>query len=856
MAEVTNATSITEGKPSLYIVDAYNFLFRAFHALPPLTTTKGLQTGRDLRALPDDPANRAGAAADPPVRGVRRARRQFPQRDLSGVQGAPPVDAARAGGPAGAGPARGRRLRAGPAGGAGVRGRRHHRQPGEGGDGGGHGGRDLLVRQGPHAALLRRGVRPGHDAEPALRRRRGAREVRRGARAGRRRAGPHGRQHRQRPRRRRHRPQDGGRAHQQVRLAGRAARARLGGEGQAGHRDRRGARRDPGLARAGPPARGRPAAQDPGRDAPERPRPAAAGRAVPRAGVLAPGRAADGVRSRKCPRGRPRAARRPRADVPGGLAGPGARRRWTRPRSSSTALRWRTWWRRSRRPARSAFRSCGTGFPPCAPSWSGSGLALPGGRRAYVPFHHRYLGAPACLPEGALADLAPALSGAGHRAPHPRREDAGGAADPAGRRAGAGRVRLDAGRVPAGRGADPLRPGRGGGLRRRRPATRARGLDGDRRLGAPRQRHRRRGGGAPAGGRGGRGAGAGRTAGQRRGRRRASTACIARWSCPWPARWRASSAGESRWTSPSCARSGTRSGSRWSAWRPRFTRMAGGAFNIASNKQLADVLFGKLSLPVDSPDEDRPVDRRRHAGGAGPPARRCRPRSSSSAALSKLRGTYIDALPALVNPVTGRLHTSFNQAVAATGRLSSSNPNLQNIPIRTELGRRIREAFVAKPGHLLVSADYSQIELRILAHFSEDSVVPGGVPVRSGHSPAHGGGGVRRAGGRGHLRAAAHRQGHQLRPGVRADRLRAGPGAAHPAGRGAGLHRQLFRPLRRRPHLHGARHRRRARGRGRSRPCWGGGGRCPRSAPPGPRTAPTPSGLPATPPSRGRRPTC
>jgi DNA polymerase-1 len=86
----------------------------------------------------------------------------------------------------------------------------------------------------------------------------------------------------------------------------------------------------------------------------------------------------------------------------------------------------------------------------------------------------------------------------------------------------------------------------------------------------------------------------------------------------------------------------------------------------------------------------------------------------------KLKGTYIDALPALVNPDSGRLHTSFNQAVAATGRLSSSDPNLQNIPIRSDLGRRIRQAFVAKPGTLLVSADYSQIELRVLAHFSED----------------------------------------------------------------------------------------------------------------------------------------
>jgi len=88
--------------------------------------------------------------------------------------------------------------------------------------------------------------------------------------------------------------------------------------------------------------------------------------------------------------------------------------------------------------------------------------------------------------------------------------------------------------------------------------------------------------------------------------------------------------------------------------------------------------------------------------------------------LTKLKGTYIDALPALVDPRTGRLHTTFNQAVAATGRLSSSDPNLQNIPIRTELGHRIRNAFVADPGFQIVSADYSQIELRVLAHFSQD----------------------------------------------------------------------------------------------------------------------------------------
>ena len=96
------------------------------------------------------------------------------------------------------------------------------------------------------------------------------------------------------------------------------------------------------------------------------------------------------------------------------------------------------------------------------------------------------------------------------------------------------------------------------------------------------------------------------------------------------------------------------------------------------------------------------------------------PRETSLEALAKLKGTYLDAMPARVDPRTGRIHASFNQAVAATGRLSSSDPNLQNIPVRTERGRGLRRAFTAAPGWVLVSADYSQVELRILAHVSRD----------------------------------------------------------------------------------------------------------------------------------------
>jgi DNA polymerase I len=147
---------------------------------------------------------------------------------------------------------------------------------------------------------------------------------------------------------------------------------------------------------------------------------------------------------------------------------------------------------------------------------------------------------------------------------------------------------------------------------------------------------------------------------------------------------------------------------------------AGHELNLASPKQLQQVLFEELSLPVQRKTKTGYSTDSEVLEQLAPlhplPAILVEHRL-----LSKLKGTYIDALPRLVNAATGRIHTSFNQTVTATGRLSSSNPNLQNIPIRTDRGRDIRRAFVASPGHVLLSADYSQIELRVLAHLSQDA---------------------------------------------------------------------------------------------------------------------------------------
>ena len=153
-------------------------------------------------------------------------------------------------------------------------------------------------------------------------------------------------------------------------------------------------------------------------------------------------------------------------------------------------------------------------------------------------------------------------------------------------------------------------------------------------------------------------------------------------------------------------------------------RLAGRPFNISSPQQLADVLFDDLKLPA--PVKYGKGKTRSTAADileALAPDHEIVKQVLEYRQLTKLKGTYVDALPAQIDPRTGRLHTSFNQAGAATGRLSSSNPNLQNIPMRTALGREIRAAFIPREGWKLVTADYSQIELRLLAHFSEDALL-------------------------------------------------------------------------------------------------------------------------------------
>jgi DNA polymerase I len=162
-------------------------------------------------------------------------------------------------------------------------------------------------------------------------------------------------------------------------------------------------------------------------------------------------------------------------------------------------------------------------------------------------------------------------------------------------------------------------------------------------------------------------------------------------------------------------------GERMAQLQAEAFREAGGEFNLGSPLQLQQILFERLKLPVVSrtpkgqPSTGEDVLEQLAEQHALPR------KILDWRAVSKLRSTYTESLPLAVNPHTGRIHTSYGQAVAATGRLSSNDPNLQNIPVRTAEGRRIRQAFVAEPGNALVSIDYSQIELRLMAHLSGDA---------------------------------------------------------------------------------------------------------------------------------------
>lgn len=161
-------------------------------------------------------------------------------------------------------------------------------------------------------------------------------------------------------------------------------------------------------------------------------------------------------------------------------------------------------------------------------------------------------------------------------------------------------------------------------------------------------------------------------------------------------------------------------GERMETLQQQCWELAGEQFNLGSAQQLQHILFDKLGLPVSSKTPKGAPSTNEEALDALADQHALPARILEWRGMSKLRSTYADALPKKINPDTGRIHTHYHQAATATGRLSSSEPNLQNIPIRTEAGRRIRDAFVAPDGKRLMAIDYSQIELRLMAHFSED----------------------------------------------------------------------------------------------------------------------------------------
>ena len=233
-------------------------------------------------------------------------------------------------------------------------------------------------------------------------------------------------------------------------------------------------------------------------------------------------------------------------------------------------------------------------------------------------------------------------------------------------------------------------------------------------------------------------------------------------------------------------------------------KLAGRPFNVGSPKQLGEVLFDEQKLPggrrnkTGSWATDANILEDLAAQGHALPVKILEQRQ-----LAKLKGTYTDALVREIDAKTGRVHTSYQMTGAATGRLSSTDPNLQNIPIRTEEGRKIRQAFIAEQGHKLLSADYSQIELRLLAHVADIAALKEAFARGDDIHAITASRGVRRA-GQGHGPAGAPaRQGDQLRHHLRHLGLRPGQPARHRPAGGARVHRQVFRALSRHPRLHG-----------------------------------------------------
>ena len=233
--------------------------------------------------------------------------------------------------------------------------------------------------------------------------------------------------------------------------------------------------------------------------------------------------------------------------------------------------------------------------------------------------------------------------------------------------------------------------------------------------------------------------------------------------------------------------------------------LAGDEFHIGSPQQLAEVLFEQARPVAQAPRQDRLLDRRARAAG-DPRRARDHPQDRALPRAHQARPDLPGRAAGLCDPAA-RLHTTFNQTIAATGRLSSTDPNLQNIPIRTELGREIRACFVAEQGNVLISADYSQVELRVLAHVADEPVLK--EIFRRGED-VHAATAAEVLGADPETLSpgdALQGQDDQLRHRLRADRLRPGRPAPDPPGRGPGVHRPLPGALPGRARLHRPHHR-------------------------------------------------